>query len=85
MSVNAEIITRQKEKALLIPREALVSKDEALTVFLLKKGRVYQVPVKIGIRSYTSVEVLSGLSSAEEVAINNGSKLKDKGRVTVEL
>ena len=84
MSVNAEIITREKSNVLLVPREALVSKDDQFTVFKIKNGRANQILVKIGIRSYTSAEVLSGLASNEIVAINNGSKLKDKGRIKIE-
>ncbi|MDI6732221.1 MAG: efflux RND transporter periplasmic adaptor subunit [Candidatus Margulisbacteria bacterium] len=84
MSVNAEIITRKKEMVLLVPREALVSKDDQSTAFIIKKNRAFQVPITLGIRSYTRVEVLSGLASNEVVAITNGSKLKDRGRVKIE-
>ncbi|MFA5839484.1 MAG: HlyD family efflux transporter periplasmic adaptor subunit [Candidatus Margulisiibacteriota bacterium] len=84
MSVNVEIITRKKEKTLLIPRESIVAKDEKPTVFVVKNGQAFQTAIVTGIRSYTSAEVTSGLSSGEIVAISNGSKLKDKGRVKIE-
>jgi RND family efflux transporter MFP subunit len=84
MSVNVEIVTRQKSDAVLLPREALVTKDDQPTVFLVKKGRVFQTPIRVGIRSYTSVEALTALSPGDMVAISNGTKLKDKGRVSIE-
>jgi len=84
MSVNVDIVTKKKNNALLVPREALVSKDDATTVFLVKKNRVYQTKIDIGLRSYSSVEALSGLAEGDLVAVANVSKLKDKGRIKIE-
>lgn len=84
MSVNVDIVTDKKEDALLVPREALVSKDDTSTVFAVKRGRVRQTEIKIGLRSYASVEAVSGASEGDLVAISNISKLKDKGRVKIE-
>ena len=84
MSVNVDIVTKRGENALLVPREALVSKDDISTVFLVKKGRVYQNKIDIGIRSYTHVEAVSGVAEGDLVAVTNVAKLKDKGRVKIE-
>lgn len=84
MSVNVEVVTKRKVNALVVPREALVNKDEATIVFVRKWRRVRQHEIKIGIRSYTSVEALAGLQEGDEVAITNVSKLKDWGRITIE-
>jgi len=84
MSVNVDIVTQKKEQALLVPREALVSKDDSLTVFVVKKNRVYQTKIQTGLRSYASVEATAGVVEGEKVAISNLPKLKDKGRVKVE-
>ncbi|MFA4843462.1 MAG: efflux RND transporter periplasmic adaptor subunit [Candidatus Margulisiibacteriota bacterium] len=84
MSVNVDIVTKQVANALLVPRESLVSKGEAQTVFVIKGGRSLQIPLTIGIRSFASVEALSGVQAGDLVAVANGSKLKDKGRVKIE-
>jgi len=84
MSVNVDIVTQKKEQALLVPREALVSKDDSLTVFVVKKNRVYQTKIQTGLRSYASVEATAGVAEGEKVAISNLPKLKDKGRVKIE-
>ncbi|OGC05042.1 hypothetical protein A2276_03745 [candidate division WOR-1 bacterium RIFOXYA12_FULL_43_27] len=84
MSVNADIITKQKEGVLLVPREAIATKDDASIVYRLKGNRVYETKFEIGIRSFSSVEALSGLSGGDTVAISNLSKLKDKARIKIE-
>lgn len=84
MSVNADLIARSKNNVPLVPREALVSQDDAQSVFMVKKNRVYQTKVSIGIRSSGSVEAVAGVSEGDVVAITNVAKLKDKGRVKIE-
>jgi len=84
MSVNVEIGTQKNDNALVLPREALFSKDDTSYVYSVQRGRVHQVPIKIGIRSFISVEATSGLLEGAEVAVNNLNSLKDKGRVNVE-
>ncbi|KAF0133730.1 MAG: RND family efflux transporter MFP subunit [Candidatus Saganbacteria bacterium] len=84
MSVNVDVVTKKVDNALIISRETLVSRGEEITVFAVRKGRVFQVPIKTGIRSYTSVEVLSGLTEGDVIALSNGTKLKDNGRIKIE-
>jgi multidrug efflux pump subunit AcrA (membrane-fusion protein) len=84
MSVNVDISTKQNENALLVPREALISKDDTSLVYVINRGRAQERKISIGIRSFTNVEAASGLVEGEQVAITNVSKLKDKGRVKIE-
>lgn len=83
MSVNVDIVTQRNEESLLVPREALASKDDFSVVFVVRKNRVFQTRIDIGIRSYNYVEAVSGLKSGDVVAITNLSLLKDKGRIQV--
>jgi multidrug efflux pump subunit AcrA (membrane-fusion protein) len=84
MSVNVDIVTQRNNKALLVPREALASKDDTPTVFVVRKNRVYQTKIEIGIRSYSSVEAISGVKAGDLVAVSGLSNLKDNGRIKVE-
>ena len=84
MSVNVDISTKQNDNALLVPREALLSKDDTSLVYVINRGRARERKITIGIRSYTSIEATSGVVEGEMVAITNVSKLKDKGRVKIE-
>jgi len=85
MSVNVDITSDKIENALIVPREALISRDDSSYVFVVgKNSRVKETKISIGIRSYTSLEALSGINEGETVAISNISKLKNKGRVKIE-
>lgn len=86
MSVNVEILSKRKANTLVVPREALVSRDDSTYVFVLGKlnRRVWENKITLGIRSYSSVEALAGVKEGDEVAITEVQKLKNGGRVTVE-
>lgn len=85
MSVNVEIVTKRKENALLVPREALVSKNDHSLVYVVEKfNRIKETKIETGIRSFSSVEATSGIEAGETIAISNLSKLKDKGRIKIE-
>ena len=79
MSVEANIVTREKPNALLIPADAL----QGTAVFALDGNRARKREVKIGIRGTRSVEVLSGLADGERVASPAATDLKDGARVRV--
>lgn len=85
MSVNVDITTKREPNALIVPREALVSRDDSTYVFSVdRNNQVREKKIEIGIRSYSSVEARSGLSAGELLVVTNVTKLKDKGRVKIE-
>ncbi len=79
MSVEANIVTRQKPNALLIPADAL----QGGAVFVLQGSRARKRAVRIGIRGTRQVEVLSGLKEGERVASPAPTGLEDGARVRV--
>jgi RND family efflux transporter MFP subunit len=63
MSVEANVVTREKAGALLVPAEAV----KGTTVFELEGGRVRQRSVEIGIRGTRMVEIVSGLTEGDRI------------------
>jgi multidrug efflux pump subunit AcrA (membrane-fusion protein) len=57
-SVEANIIIEQKERALVIPRSALIGED---SVLIEREGEAVMVKITKGIENLEMVEVLSGL------------------------
>lgn len=84
MSVNVEVVTKTSEEAMLVPREALVSRDDSTYVFITQGNRVFESKIGVGIRSFGSIEAISGVTVGDKVAITNVLKLKNKGRVKIE-
>jgi len=83
MSINADIVTRVKENALLVSREAIYSKDGGNSVFVIKNSRVRAVPVEIGLKDNSNVEVLKGLSAGDMAATSMLDTLKDNMKVDI--
>ena len=79
MSVEANIITREKPNALLIPADAL----QGNAVFVVDGTRARKRDVKVGIRGIRMVEILSGLADGERVASPSAADLKDGARVRI--
>ena len=79
MSVEANIVTREKPNALLIPADAVQNN----TIFVIDGNRVRKREVKIGIRGTRAVEVLTGLNDGERVASPAATDLKDGARVRI--
>jgi RND family efflux transporter MFP subunit len=78
MSVEANVVTREKPNALLVPATAVRGR----TVFVLDGNRVRQRDVEIGIRGTRAIEVVSGLDDGERIA-SPASDLTDRRLVRV--
>jgi RND family efflux transporter MFP subunit len=79
MSVEANIITREKPNAFLVPSDAV----QGEAVFVVDGNRVRKRVVKIGIKGTRMTEILSGLNDGERVAAPAATGLKDGARVRV--
>jgi RND family efflux transporter MFP subunit len=79
MSVEANIVTREKENALLVPADALQSN----AIFVVSGTRLRKRSVTIGIRGTRMVEILGGVQDGERVASPATASLVDGGRVRV--
>jgi multidrug efflux pump subunit AcrA (membrane-fusion protein) len=86
MSVNVDIATKNNNSALIVPREALVSKDDTAYVFVVGRfgKQAWEKAITIGIRSFSSVEATAGINEGDRIVITNVAKLKDRGRITIE-
>jgi len=77
MSVTANIITDLKTDVLLVPNSAIQSQGEQITVRVLDKGILQEIPVEIGLSSDSQTEILSGITEGVEVVtavVNSNSR-----------
>ncbi len=79
MSVEANIVTREKAGALLVPAEALAGD----TVFAIASGKLKAVTIKAGIRGTRAVEILEGLSEGDVIASPAQASYRDGMRVRI--
>lgn len=79
MSVEANVITREKPNVLLVPSDAV----QGEAVFVIDGNHVRKRAVKIGIKGTRMTEILSGLNDGERVAAPAATGLADGARVRV--
>lgn len=81
MTAEANIITAQREHALLIPSSALVNN----TVWLLKANKAVQKSVKIGAKNADKTEITEGISEQDLLIIDPPLSLKPNQPVNAQL
>jgi RND family efflux transporter MFP subunit len=77
MSVEANVVTREKAGALLVPADAV----SGSTVLVVENGRVHKRTIEAGIRGARAVEVVAGLTQGERVVSPVAGGLADGARV----
>ena len=61
----------------IVPAEAIVARGEQLAVALVKDRRVHYVPVELGLNDGRSVQVRSGVSAGDVIALSPPSDLAE--------
>jgi len=67
--VPVRVLVREKENAALLPRSALAGASGAPFVFLVKDGRLRKFPVRTGLRTAETVEIIN-LRPPARVVVN---------------
>lgn len=83
MFVEVRIAIGAKEDVLVIPRKAILYKQNKTYVFVLKRNQVSQREILLGMIEEDHVEVTSGLDDGEVIVIVGVEGLKDGQRVDV--
>jgi RND family efflux transporter MFP subunit len=88
MSAKVAFLSRplkedEKEPFLGIPLSAVRDTDGQKHVFVIKGREAILTPVKTGRQWGEVVEILSGLKAGDEVVLNPGERLSDRGTVNV--
>ncbi|MCG2608494.1 efflux RND transporter periplasmic adaptor subunit [Acinetobacter sp. SM34] len=82
MTVSVNIETGSRERALVIPNDALTGlKGDKATVLLVRNGKVQRQQVTLGMRGLDRTEVTSGLKEGDQVLANPDASLEDGTRV----
>jgi HlyD family secretion protein len=85
MATTVDIVTAERDSALHIPIQALVSREtgegearaETDGIFVVENSRTRFVPVRTGISDDKNIEVLAGLASSTEVVVGPFKVLRD--------
>jgi HlyD family secretion protein len=73
VNVNVTIISGASSEALTVPREAVHEQNGRNYVYVLRDDHLHLQDVKLGISNLTRVEVLSGISDRDVIAVQSFS------------
>jgi RND family efflux transporter MFP subunit len=77
MSVEANIVSREKQDVLLVPANAVVNNG----LFVVENGRALRRKVEVGIRGTGFIEIVNGVIEEDIVASSATAGIKDGARV----
>lgn len=84
MFARVKIITAERRGVLLIPLDSVISEGGEDYVYVVRQGKAFKRPVKLGLRQEPWAEIIKGLKEGERVVIVGKEMLKDSVDVTVE-
>jgi RND family efflux transporter MFP subunit len=84
LSAPAEEGEAKPEPAVLVPAAAVLGSGDDGAVFIIRDDRVERRAVKLGGRSGDDIQVLSGLSGGERLAVGDLAALGDGSKVRVQ-
>ena len=86
MFVKADIITAQKDSAIVIPKDIIMTGNRGKYVFVVGRNSTAEDRwLTIGLQNQESVEVLEGLSVNDRLVIDGFETLRDRAKVKVIL
>lgn len=83
MFVEVRIVVGQKENVLVIPRKAVLYKQNLTHVFVMQQSQVSQRQVELGLTEEDMVEITGGLEEGEKIITVGVEGLKEGQRVNV--
>ena len=81
MFTRVEIVYDTHEKAILVPKNAILTEDTQAWVFVVNSDTVTKEEVQIGYSNSTHVEVLSGLNVGDIVVTTGLGSLRDGSKI----
>lgn len=82
-SVDAIVITGQKDNAIVVPEQSVVLRPAGKVVYLIVDGKAKQRVVEVGSKQGGLIEIVSGLEGGETVALDGAGFLSDGAAVNV--
>lgn len=83
-SVNGAVVLEEHPQAVAVPAVSVVLRPAGKVVYAVEGGKAVQRIVTTGVQQDGLVEILSGLSSGETVAVDGAGFLTDKAAVMVQ-
>jgi len=77
MFAQVKIVVQEKEKVVLVPKDAVVTRSGQTSVFVVRGEKAEMREVKLGLAQNGTIEVTEGLEAGEEVVVAGQNELRD--------
>lgn len=82
-SVDALVVTGQRERAVVVPEQSVVLRPAGKVVYLIVDGKTRQQVVQVGSKQRGVVEITDGLVGGETIALDGAGFLSENVTVNV--
>lgn len=83
MFVKVHIVVEQKDSALVIPKNVILDRRGAKTVFVVDKGIAVERRLETGLANRLEIEVLSGLKEDDRLVVEGFETLRNRSKVKI--
>jgi len=83
MFVKVDIVVAEKDSALVIPKDIILDRRGAKTVFVVDKGIAVERRLETGLANRLEIEVLSGLKEDERLVVEGFETLRHRSKVKI--
>jgi membrane fusion protein (multidrug efflux system) len=83
MFVKADIVIAQKDSAMVIPKDIILSKRRGKTVFVVERGAAMERVITTGLENQDFAEVTDGLNVNERLVIKGFETLRHHSKVKI--
>lgn len=83
MMAEVSFTMESAQDTIILPRSAVIEKDEETYVYVIENDTAKKVPVELGIEAEESVEIKSGLKNGDAVVIKGQTYISDGEAVHV--
>lgn len=80
---RVEIVYDQRQNALLVPKDAVLTEDAQHSVYVVADGRARRRPIVVGYSDADRYEVVDGLQPGDELVVTGQASLRDDSKVEV--
>ena len=82
-SVNAQVVSAIKDNVVTVPEQSVVLRPAGKVVYLVAEGKAQQKIVETGSRKDGKIEIVSGLSGGETIALDGAGFLTNNANVSL--
>lgn len=83
MFIKAAILSEKRDSTIVIPKETVISRQDAKVVFIVENGIATEKQITTGLETMDDIEVLSGLKVNDRLVISGFETLRNKSKVSV--